>query len=64
MKKSSSNFTQRQRLKKQKGAALIVSLFLLLVLTIIGVNSAQSTSLEEKMAHGILDRNVAMQSAE
>ena len=55
---------KNKKLGHQQGAALIVSLLLLLVLTIIGVNSMQATSLEEKMAHATLDRNIALQSAE
>lgn len=51
-------------LPKQTGAALIISLIILLVMTIIGVTAIQTTSLEEKMAGNIYDRNKAFQSAE
>jgi len=50
--------------QRQKGAVLVISLLMLLVLTLLGINSMSSSSLEEKMAHATLDRNVALQSAE
>lgn len=48
----------------QRGAVLVVSLLILLILTIIGVSSMQSSTLEEKMASNSRDRNVGFQSAE
>lgn len=48
----------------QRGAVLIVSLLILLILTVIGVSSMQSSTLEEKMASNSRDRNVGFQSAE
>lgn len=48
----------------QRGAILVVSLMLLLVLTIIGVSSMQGTALEESMSYATRDRTVALQSAE
>lgn len=48
----------------QRGAVLIVSLLMLLVMTLIGVTGVQVTSLEEKMAGNTRDRNLAFQSAE
>lgn len=48
----------------QSGAVLIVSLLILLILTVIGVNSMQSSTLEEKMASNSRDRNIGFQSAE
>ena len=58
MKKRSS------RLKKQSGVILVVSLVMLLLLTLIGMTGAQVTSLEEKMAGNVRDKNVAFQAAE
>jgi type IV pilus assembly protein PilX len=52
------------RSARQAGAALVVSLILLLVLTLIGVTGMRSSSMEEKMAGNMRDRNVAFQSAE
>ncbi len=48
----------------QTGAALIISMILLLVMTLIGVTAMQSTVLEEKMAGNFRDRDVAFQAAE
>ena len=50
--------------RSQRGAILVVSLMLLLVLTIIGVSSMQGTALEESMSYATRDRTVALQSAE
>lgn len=50
--------------KAQQGAVLVVSLLILLILTILGVSSMQSSTLEEKMASNSRDRNVGFQSAE
>jgi len=51
-------------LTHQTGAVLIVSLIMLLLLTLIGVTSMQTTSLEEKMAGNMRDRDLAFQAAE
>jgi len=49
---------------RQTGVALFISLVLLLVLTIIGVSSLQTTSLEQRMARNTHDSILAFQSAE
>lgn len=49
---------------QQKGAVLIVSLIVLLVLTLISVTAMQTTSLEEKMAGNMRNKNLAFQAAE
>ncbi len=51
-------------LKQQSGAVLFISLIMLLLLTIIGATGTQVTSLEEKMAGNMRDRNLAFQAAE
>jgi type IV pilus assembly protein PilX len=51
-------------LHRQHGAALIVALLILLVLTVLGVTSLQTSSLDEKMAGNAWDQNTAFQSAE
>ena len=51
-------------MSKQKGAVLIISLVLLLVMTLLGLSSMQSTSLEERMAGNERHANVAFQAAE
>jgi len=50
--------------KNQTGSALIVSLSILLVLTILGVSAMRTTSLEEKMAGNSRDAQVAFEAAE
>ena len=48
----------------QSGAVLIISLIMLLLLTLIGTTGMQTSSLEEKMAGNMRDRNLAFQAAE
>ncbi|MEL7186950.1 MAG: PilX N-terminal domain-containing pilus assembly protein, partial [Pseudomonadota bacterium] len=49
---------------RQRGAVLVISLIILLVITTLAVGSMQNTMLEEKMAGNISDRNLAFQSTE
>jgi len=49
---------------RQHGAALIVSMIILLIMTIIGITSTQVTVLEEKMSGNLRNRSIAFQSAE
>lgn len=56
-----SNIKLRSR---QSGVALFISLVLLLVLTIIGVSSVQTTSLEVRMTRNEHDSMLAFQAAE
>ena len=53
-----------QSIKHQQGAVLAISLILLLVLTVIGTTSMQTTTLQERMAGNASDRNSAFQDAE
>jgi type IV pilus assembly protein PilX len=48
----------------ERGAALIVALMMLLVMTVLGVSAARSTNLQERMAGNLRDSNLAFQSAE
>jgi type IV pilus assembly protein PilX len=48
----------------QSGAVLIVSLVLLLVLTVIGVTSMRSATLEEKMAANSMNYDITFHAAE
>jgi type IV pilus assembly protein PilX len=48
----------------QNGMALIVSLVLLVVLTLIALAAVQNTTLEERMAGALRAENVALQAAE
>jgi len=49
---------------RQRGSVLIVSMVMLFLLTLIGVTSMSSTSLEEKMAGNLRDQQLAFQAAE
>lgn len=52
------------RSHSQQGVALIMSLVMLLILTILGVSSVQTTSMQERMSRNARDTNLAFQSAE
>jgi type IV pilus assembly protein PilX len=62
------NTIQRPRIRSarrvQRGTALVTSLLLLLVLTIIGVTAMQMTRMQERMAGNTRDLNMAFQGAE
>lgn len=49
---------------RQSGAALFVSLVILLVLTIIGLSAARRSTLQEKMASNLHVKNLAFNAAE
>lgn len=57
-----SNYFPAQH--NQKGMVLILVLSLLLALTILGVSSMSTSTLETKMANNFQDRNAAFQAAE
>lgn len=48
----------------QRGAALVVGMLLLLVLTVVGVTGMSTAVLEQKMAANYRDRDLAFQAAE
>lgn len=50
--------------QNQKGSALIVSLLILVVLTLLGVSAMTSSGLEERMSGNSRDQNLAFESAE
>jgi type IV pilus assembly protein PilX len=50
--------------QQQTGAALVVSLMILLVMTLVGVSSLQTTALEERMASNTREREQAFEAAE
>jgi len=50
--------------KQQNGAILVVVLVMLLIMTGLGVASMRSSGLQEKMAGGARDQNMAFQAAE
>lgn len=49
---------------RQKGIALFMSLVMLLMLTIMGISSVQTTSLQLRMARNATDSNLAFQASE
>ncbi len=50
--------------RRQRGAILAVSLIILLIMTVLGVSTMRSTSLEERMAANKRDRSLSFQAAE
>ncbi len=52
------------RRENQSGAALVMSLVLLLILTLIGIAALRNTAMQERMAGSLQDQNLAFQSAE
>lgn len=50
--------------RSEQGAALVVALVLLLVITILGLSSMRGTSLQERMSANLRDRGLAFQAAE
>jgi type IV pilus assembly protein PilX len=57
-----SRFTHSHK-ASQRGAILIVSLLMLLVMTLIGVTAVSTTTLQEKMAGNNRQRQLAFQAA-
>jgi len=51
-------------MKKQQGVALVITLSMLLLLTLLGVMSIQTTGMQERMARNYRDVNMAFQGAE
>jgi len=52
------------QLYRQRGAVLVVSLLMLLIITILGLSSVSTMVMEEKMSANTYDRNLAFQAAE
>ena len=50
--------------QRQQGAALLMGLVLLLIMTLLGISSMRSTTLQERMAGAMHDQNLALQAAE
>lgn len=51
-------------MKQQRGSALIISLLILLVMTIIGISAMSSSTMEEKMAANDRNQKAIFQNAE
>ncbi len=60
----SSPLQAEARPARQQGAALILSLVFLLLLTILGITAVSTSTLQEKMAGNMKDQNVSFQAAE
>ncbi len=57
--------TLRMRLpRRERGAALLVALVMLLIMSMIGVTAMQGSAMQERMAGNSRDRNLAFQAAE
>jgi len=50
--------------RQQRGAILVVSLLLLLVMTILALGASQATRMEERMAGNLRDHDLALQASE
>lgn len=64
MRKVSSRSVTHPPLPTQRGAALIVSLVILLMLTVIGLSAVRDSGIQERMAGNSRDMNTAFQAAE
>ena len=51
-------------LARQRGAAMVIALVMLLILTLLATASARMTLLDERMMGNTQDRNIAFQAAE
>ncbi len=51
-------------LARQAGAALLVALIMLILITLIGISAARMQTMEARMSSNLQNRNLAMQSAE
>src|SRR3989339_13461 len=54
----------RPQLQRQSGAALVIGLIILVLVTLLGVTAMRTTSLEERMAGQSRDSGLAFQAAE
>ena len=64
MKNSTLQKYNMQNHYTQQGAVLVMALMMLFVLTLIGVSSISTTSMEEKMSGNTRNRHLAFQAAE
>lgn len=53
-----------QVINNQRGAVLIVSLMILVILTLLGITAMQTTTFQEKMAGNMRSRELSFQAAE
>jgi type IV pilus assembly protein PilX len=64
MEKAALNIMHKHSRKEQRGAVLIVSLLVLLVLTLIGISALNGSIMEEKMASNSQTSSTVFQAAE
>ena len=57
-------FRRRPARQRQSGAVLVIALLFLLIITMLGVSSLQSTTAEERMSGNVRDSGNALQAAE
>lgn len=57
-------FIRQTKKSKQQGAVLIVSLIVLIIISLLGLSSMESTVLSERMSRNYRDDNTAYQAAE
>jgi type IV pilus assembly protein PilX len=57
-------FSNSKAQRRQRGAALVVALIMLLVMTVLGITAMQVTRMEERMAGNSRDINLAFQASE
>jgi type IV pilus assembly protein PilX len=57
------NTTSPNRLR-ERGAALVITLVLLVIITLLGLASLRQTALEERMSANMKDRSIALQNSE
>ena len=53
-----------KHLQRQQGAALIISMLILIIMLLIGISAIRTTAMEEKMAGNLRDHGLAFQAAE
>ncbi|MEQ1800787.1 MAG: PilX N-terminal domain-containing pilus assembly protein [Gammaproteobacteria bacterium] len=56
--------TSHRHMGREDGAAMVIALVMLLVLTLLATASARMTLMEERMTGNTQDRNIAFQAAE
>lgn len=64
VKKNQSKLSTGPFSKKQAGAALFVSLIILMVLTVLGLSAARRSTLQERMGSNLHIQNLAFNAAE
>jgi type IV pilus assembly protein PilX len=50
--------------RRQRGAVMVISLLLLLIMTVLALSASQTTRMQERMAGNSRDHDLALQSAE